>query len=78
VIVVIILARMRGAISVANAGKILKNIVAEDVAIIHVSVGSMFFVLGHARKDVIHVDTILLAVVAIVVAKKKIGNRGRM
>ncbi len=70
------LAHEDGAIIVAHAGKIVKYIAVGDVIIIHVAVGSVRFVLSNARKDVIHVDAVVVG--AIVTLMKKIGDRGRM
>jgi hypothetical protein len=89
IVPIIIMAReQRGAILVAHACEIVKNSsIPDDVAaIIRVaSAGSAsFVVLGHAREDVIHVDTtaVLAAVVAtivvvVVVVVEKISDRGR-
>ena len=67
------LARKCGAIIVVYAGKIVKYITFGCVVINHVAVGSLRLVLGHARKDVIHVDTVLV-VGAIVILMKKISD----
>lgn len=73
----IFLARKCRAIIVVHAGKIVKYITAGCVVIIYVAIGSFRFVLGHARKDVIHVDTVLV-VGAIIILMKKISDWGRI